>query len=83
MRPSHRDRILMRMQFTDGVLARRALVELGRNPDLSVRVFRGRTTPEDSSFELEVAGLASTIKEFIRLGSARETPIAASIPEVA
>jgi hypothetical protein len=66
MRPSHRDTIVMRLQFSDGSQARLALQELGRLPDLSVRVFRGRTIPEDTCFEIEVEGLASSIKEFLR-----------------
>ncbi len=83
MRPSHRDNILMRMRFSDGVLARLALEELGRNKHLSVSLFRGRVTPEDSSFELEVVGLASRIKEFIRLNSTREAPLDTAISVVA
>jgi hypothetical protein len=61
----------MRMQFSDGILARMVFEELSRNPDLSVNIFRGRTIPEDSTFELEVAGLSSTIKEFILSSSVR------------
>jgi hypothetical protein len=56
----------MRLQFADGRHAKLALQELGRNPDLSVNIFRGRTTPEDMCFEIEVEGIASSIKEFLR-----------------
>jgi hypothetical protein len=73
----------MRMQFTDGVLARLALELLSRDPELSVKIFRGRTTPEATSFELEIAGLASRIKEFIRVSNSQGLPIAAPLSEVA
>lgn len=73
----------MRMQFTDGALARLALEVLGRDPELSVKIFRGRTNPEATSFELEIAGLASRIKEFIRRSSSPDLPTAASVSEVA
>jgi hypothetical protein len=79
MRPSHRDTILMRLQFAEGMQARLALQELGRNPALSVKIFRGRTTPENLCFEIEVEGLASSIKEFLRWSDSH----LAAIPEVA
>jgi hypothetical protein len=69
----------MRLQFADGRKARLALQELGRNPDLSLKIFRGRTTPEDRCFEIEVEGLASSIKEFLRLSDSN----LAVTPEVA
>jgi len=79
MKPSHRDMILMRLQLADGIQAKLALQKLGRIPHLSVNVFRGRTTPEDACFEIEVEGLASSIKEFLRSTDSRD----ASVAEVA
>ncbi len=65
MRPNHRDSVLMRACFSRGSQAMPALEDLGRYPDLSVHLFRGRISRE-ASFELEVSGPASRIKEFFR-----------------
>ena len=67
MRPNHRDTVLMRVQFPDEHLAKPALLELSRDPELSVNIVRGRITTQDASCELELRGPASKIKEFIRL----------------
>ena len=67
MGPNNRNPVLMRARFSDGSLAKRTLEEIGRDPELSVNIFRGRMTQEDASFELEVAGPAPKIKEVFRL----------------
>ena len=83
MRSSHRDTVLMRVQFSDGSLAKPALQELGRDAELSVNIVRGRVTHKDASFELEVTGPASKIKEFIRLNDKWGTSVGASSTGVA
>ena len=83
MRPTHRDTVLMRVQFSDRRLANPALEELGRDPELSVNILRGRITPQDASFELEVTGAASKIKEFIRLSDTWGLAVGASSMGVA
>ena len=78
MRPSYRDRVLVRMQFSDGMVGSSALAELRRDRELSVDVFRGRTGPQDASFELEVSGPTASIKEFIRRSNPWGTSLGAS-----
>jgi hypothetical protein len=73
----------MRVQFAEGGLAKPAFLELGRDPDLSVSIFRGRITQKDASFELEVTGPASKIKEFIRLSDTWGISVGASSVGVA
>jgi len=83
MKPGHRDNILMRLHFSDGVQADQALEILSRIPELSVAIFRGRLIPEGRSCELEITGRSSRIKEFIREMSAREASAGASTSGVA
>ena len=70
MGPTNRNAVLMRVKFSDGSLAKPALEELGRDPELSVNIFRGRITREEAAFELEISGPAPKIKEFFRLSDA-------------
>ena len=83
MIPGHPERILIRVLFFEGVLGKLVLEELKRNPDLKVSVFRGRRTPEATSFELELEGPSLQIKEFARWSSEREVSRGSSVAEVA
>ena len=77
MRLNHRGPVLMRACFSNGSLTTSALEELSRDPELSVHLFRGRITRDDS-FELEVSGPAPKIKEFFRLSDTRKASVAGS-----
>lgn len=79
MKPNHRDSVLMRACFSKGSLAMPALEALGRDPELSVHLFRGRI-PREDSFELEVSGPAPKIKEFFRLSDTWGASVAGSSP---
>ena len=72
MKQTPSDRTLIRLRFDEDIFGKLALAKLHRNPDLTVSIFRGRTFPEDTSFEVEIEGPSSRIKEFARWSSERD-----------
>lgn len=76
------DRILVRVLIYEGILAKLLLEELGRRSDLTVNIFRGRTIPEETSFEVEIEGPSTRIKDFARWSSERELSTGTSASDI-
>lgn len=78
MKPPHNGNVLVRIPFSAGTLSRIVLEELHKHPDLTVTLFSGRLVPQDTSFELEIEGPSSRIKEFLHWSRAKEHSMGAS-----
>jgi hypothetical protein len=56
----------MQVRFREKARVVQRLENLCRQLALSVNLLKGRVTPEEASFEFQVAGAASNIRRFVR-----------------